>query len=134
MIELYLDGGVPPGEGRTLEAFQILVGPRRIILGIFYDLFQKIIFESEKEGRALIKRLQIATAQKELEIHLLNEHSRESDIPALLKTLENGFDAGLMSDAGIPCVADPVEFDKSPNTSLVPPENAMLPLFVSPVP
>jgi len=65
------------------------------------------IVESEKEGRALIKRLQIITPQSELRLWLLNEHSDEKSVHHLLEALKDGHDAGLMSDAGLPCVADP---------------------------
>jgi 16S rRNA (cytidine1402-2'-O)-methyltransferase len=65
------------------------------------------IVETEKDARALIKRLQIATPQNELQLFLWNEHSNKSDVSDLLKALENGMDAGIITDAGLPCVADP---------------------------
>jgi len=42
-----------------------------------------------------------------IEIQTYNEHSKESDIPALLGPLRKGIDVGLVSEAGVPCVADP---------------------------
>lgn len=68
---------------------------------------QHFIMESEKAGRALIKRLQIKTPQNDIHIGLCNEHTNHAAIKTLLKPLSEGFDMGLMSDAGIPCVADP---------------------------
>jgi 16S rRNA (cytidine1402-2'-O)-methyltransferase len=41
------------------------------------------------------------------EIYLLNEHTRKSEIPALLENLVAGENVGLMSDAGCPGIADP---------------------------
>jgi 16S rRNA (cytidine1402-2'-O)-methyltransferase len=65
------------------------------------------IVETEKDARALIKRLQIATPQNELQLFLWNEHSNKSEVSHLLKALENGMDAGIITDAGLPCIADP---------------------------
>ncbi len=63
--------------------------------------------ESEKEARALIKKLQLATPQNDLQIFILNEHTESKTYSELLKALENEQDAGIISDAGLPCVADP---------------------------
>jgi 16S rRNA (cytidine1402-2'-O)-methyltransferase len=64
------------------------------------------VVENEKEARALIKKLRIKHSQQEIQIWLLNEHTNPQEIPGLLKALE-GNDAGIISDAGLPCVADP---------------------------
>ncbi len=65
------------------------------------------VFESEKAGRALIKKLAIDTPQNEVLIELWNEHSDKNQAAKLLAPLMQGYDVGLASDAGIPCVADP---------------------------
>lgn len=67
---------------------------------------KNFVVENEKQARALIKRLQLENAQSELHIWLLNEHTNPNEVPALLKALEGG-DAGIISDAGLPCIADP---------------------------
>ncbi|MCE2741741.1 MAG: SAM-dependent methyltransferase [Sphingobacteriales bacterium] len=67
---------------------------------------KNFVVENEKQARALIKRLQLAHPQNELHIFLLNEHTNAIEIPKLLQALENN-DAGIISDAGLPCVADP---------------------------
>lgn len=68
---------------------------------------KNFVVESEKEARALIKKLQLATPQNELQIFILNEHTETKSYHQLLKALENEQDAGIISDAGLPCVADP---------------------------
>lgn len=68
---------------------------------------KNFVVESEKEARALIKKLQLATPQNDLQIFILNEHTETKTYSELLKALENEQDAGIISDAGIPCVADP---------------------------
>ena len=68
---------------------------------------KNFVVESEKEARALIKKLQLATPQNDLQIFILNEHTESKTYFELLKALENEQDAGIISDAGLPCVADP---------------------------
>jgi 16S rRNA (cytidine1402-2'-O)-methyltransferase len=68
---------------------------------------KNFIVETEKDGRALIKKLNIATPQNELQIFLWNEHSNKNETQFLLKMLENKNDAGIITDAGLPCIADP---------------------------
>jgi 16S rRNA (cytidine1402-2'-O)-methyltransferase len=64
------------------------------------------VVENEKQARALIKRINIAHPQAELRFWLLNEHTKDHEISGLLAALENA-DAGIISDAGLPCIADP---------------------------
>jgi 16S rRNA (cytidine1402-2'-O)-methyltransferase len=65
------------------------------------------IVETEKDARALIKRLKIAAPQNELQLRLWNEHSNRNEASQLLSLLENNTDAAIITDAGLPCVADP---------------------------
>lgn len=81
------------------------------------------VVENEKEARALIKRLNLEHPQSELEILILNEHTRPQEVPALLQILK-GHDAGIISDAGLPCVADPgsalVSLAQTKNIEVIP--------------
>lgn len=43
----------------------------------------------------------------ELELHELNEHTEAAQIASLLKLFEGGRNVGLLSEAGLPAVADP---------------------------
>lgn len=38
---------------------------------------------------------------------ILDEHTPDNEIPGLLDNLVNGQDVGLMSESGLPCIADP---------------------------
>lgn len=38
---------------------------------------------------------------------VLNEHTRDNELDAFLEPLLEGHDAGIMSEAGLPCLADP---------------------------
>ena len=44
---------------------------------------------------------------RELNLNMLNEHTADKDVAALLTPLLAGKDVGLMSDAGCPGIADP---------------------------
>lgn len=64
------------------------------------------IVEQEKPARALIRKLQLETPQSELYLRLWNEHSTPEDLGFAVEMFAQG-DVGLITDAGIPCVADP---------------------------
>ncbi len=66
----------------------------------------KFIAEDARNARRFLKLCAYPDISK-AEIQLLNEHSREGDLPALLKDLLEGHSVGLMSDAGCPGIADP---------------------------
>ncbi|MBP9187504.1 MAG: SAM-dependent methyltransferase [Bacteroidia bacterium] len=65
------------------------------------------IVENEKIARALIKKLQLSSTQQELTIILWNEHSKPEDMPEIVDLLKLGVDVGIITDAGLPCIADP---------------------------
>lgn len=68
------------------------------------DIF---IVESEKSARHFLSTIKTLKPVRELSLNLLNEHTDDKDVSALLKPLLAGQDVGLMSDAGCPGVADP---------------------------
>ena len=65
------------------------------------------VAENARSARAVLKRLPLATTLQQLEISELSEHTREADLPALLAPVLAGRDAGVLSEAGCPAVADP---------------------------
>jgi 16S rRNA (cytidine1402-2'-O)-methyltransferase len=65
------------------------------------------IAENAKSARAFLKSIHHPVALQQLRIQLLNEHTPERDMDALLAPLLAGEDCGLMSEAGCPAVADP---------------------------
>ncbi|KAB2916249.1 MAG: SAM-dependent methyltransferase [Bacteroidetes bacterium] len=67
----------------------------------------EFIVENEKNARACLKGLQISTPQNQLTIHVLDKHNPQHSINTYLKNAEGGGSIGLLSDAGVPCVADP---------------------------
>jgi 16S rRNA (cytidine1402-2'-O)-methyltransferase len=68
---------------------------------------ENFVVESEKSARQFLSAIKTAKPVRELTLNLLNEHTLDKDIAALLAPLLAGKDVGLMSDAGCPGVADP---------------------------
>jgi 16S rRNA (cytidine1402-2'-O)-methyltransferase len=67
------------------------------------------VVEDLRTARRYISRLKIDTPIDELNFSLLNEHTDVKAIFALLSPVLQGHDLGLLSDAGMPCIADPGE-------------------------
>ncbi len=66
------------------------------------------IVESEKSARKFLKLAGIERPQSELVFHDYGKHARERfDYARAFRSLEEGNDVGLMSDAGSPAIADP---------------------------
>lgn len=66
-----------------------------------------LIAESEMEGRRYLKRFETKKPAMEIPIALFNEHTPDQDIDFLLEPIVAGERWGLVSDAGLPCIADP---------------------------
>jgi len=69
------------------------------------------IAENAKSARAFLKLVRethpLCKAMQDIEIRELNVKTAPADIPALLAPLLTGRHAGLLSEAGVPAVADP---------------------------
>lgn len=65
------------------------------------------VVESEKSARHFLSTIKTIKPVRELNLHLLNEHTDMKVLPDLLAPLLAGQNVGLMSDAGCPAVADP---------------------------
>jgi 16S rRNA (cytidine1402-2'-O)-methyltransferase len=66
-----------------------------------------IIAESLKSARRLLKKIQFATPFESLLWQELNEHTEDQQIVEMMQPILNGKNAVLISDAGLPCIADP---------------------------
>jgi 16S rRNA (cytidine1402-2'-O)-methyltransferase len=62
-----------------------------------------LVAENQKEGRAFLKRMK--ADYRNTPIELLNKH--QHDLSALLEPIRKGETWGLISDAGLPVLADP---------------------------
>jgi 16S rRNA (cytidine1402-2'-O)-methyltransferase len=64
------------------------------------------IVEEERTARRFLKKLIPEIVIDSLSLKLLNEHSKPQDIDDYLRPCEHS-SIGLLSEAGVPCVADP---------------------------
>jgi len=99
---------------------------------------EHFVVETEKPARQFLSAIKTAKPVRELSLNLLNEHTQDKDLAALLTPLLAGHDVGLMSDAGCPGVADPgakmVELAHKKNIKVVPfvgPSSILLGLMAS---
>jgi 16S rRNA (cytidine1402-2'-O)-methyltransferase len=65
------------------------------------------IVENEKSARKTIKKLNLSTPIQELIIIPHNKKTSDENIISYMKPLIEGQSIGLLSDAGVPCIADP---------------------------
>lgn len=66
-----------------------------------------LIAESESGGRRYLGRFQTKKPAHEIPIALCNKNTKDEDIDFLLEPIVKGERWGLVSDAGLPCIADP---------------------------
>lgn len=66
-----------------------------------------LISESEQGGRRFLGHFDTEKAAHLIPLALLNEHTPDADLDFLLEPVLKGERWGLVSDAGVPCVADP---------------------------
>ena len=65
------------------------------------------IVEHEKDARRFIKSIASDKKQSELKIQEINKFTHPEEIPSMINPCLEGFDVGVISDAGCPGIADP---------------------------
>jgi len=89
-----------------------------------YASLDSFVVESERSALRLLSRYKDAKSMARLKLRVLDEHSREAELPSLLEDLERGLDCGFLSEAGMPCIADPgaafVALARAKGTRIIP--------------
>ncbi len=65
------------------------------------------IVEDIRTTRRYLSKIRVLTPIDQIDFQLLNEHTKQTEIEILLNPILNGIDVGLLSEAGLPAVADP---------------------------
>ncbi|MDY7393736.1 SAM-dependent methyltransferase [Aureibaculum sp. 2210JD6-5] len=82
------------------------------------------IVENEKSARRFIKKISPRKSQPNLTIYLLDKFTNDLEIQHYLDVCMDGVNVGLLSEAGVPAVADPgssiVQLAHQKNISVVP--------------
>lgn len=84
--------------------------PDAVIPGAVLDRARSLddfIAEDPKSARAFLKRIGTTRPLQGIRVARLDHNTRASEIASLLEPVLAGRDAGLLSDAGLPAVADP---------------------------
>jgi len=112
---------------------------------ILPDIVKKVIqqltyfiVENEKTARRFIKEICPDKKQSELVIYQLDKHNKSAFLSEYIQPLLQGKDVGLLSEAGLPAIADPgslvvnlVHKNQIPVKPLVGPSSLMLALMAS---
>jgi 16S rRNA (cytidine1402-2'-O)-methyltransferase len=96
---LYL---IPTGLGSSAAGNLLAPCTLEAARGLHY-----FIAENAKTARAFLKDIAHPQPVQSLRIEVLDEHTPPARAAALLEPVEAGTDAGLISEAGCPAVADP---------------------------
>lgn len=84
--------------------------PEVVIPAPTLELLQRIgcyVVEEVRTARRYLSRAGLKGHIQELEFHELNEHTSAAEVERLVALFEDGRDVGLISEAGLPAVADP---------------------------
>ena len=65
------------------------------------------IVEELRTARRFLRKAGYSADFNDVDFHVLNEHTKENEAVHYLDGIEEGKDVGLLSEAGLPCVADP---------------------------
>ena len=68
---------------------------------------RRYVVEEVRTARRYLSRAGLKGRIAELEFHELNEHTTPQEVEALATLFDDGQDVGLISEAGLPAVADP---------------------------
>ena len=84
--------------------------PTEVIPGPTLELLKRIstyVVEEARTVRRYLSRAGLKGHIEELRMVELNEHSTSEEVEAMLSLFDDGCDVGLISEAGLPAVADP---------------------------
>jgi 16S rRNA (cytidine1402-2'-O)-methyltransferase len=77
------------------------------LLSATVSRMEHFIVEEIKSARRLLRQMGVTRPLEELDFRMLNEHTRSQEVNSIIEPLLQGHDMGLVSEAGVPCVADP---------------------------
>lgn len=67
----------------------------------------EFIVEEERTARRFLKSTGYTRSLDKVILHVFNEHTKKFDVTEFLRSLFEGKNIGLLSEAGCPCIADP---------------------------
>jgi 16S rRNA (cytidine1402-2'-O)-methyltransferase len=113
----------------------------RVIPSYNVEIINKIdtfIVEEVRTARRFLKKAGIIKPIDDLTFLILNEHTKFEEILNYLEVIDNGNNIGLLSEAGVPCIADPgadiVKIAQEKNIDIIPlvgPSSILMSLMAS---
>jgi 16S rRNA (cytidine1402-2'-O)-methyltransferase len=97
---LYL---IPTTLGDTAETADVLP----IKIHTIINQIDEYIVENEKSARHYLKKMGIQKPLQGIRLHPLNQHTPSQEMAGYLKSLSEGRNIGIISEAGCPGIADP---------------------------
>jgi 16S rRNA (cytidine1402-2'-O)-methyltransferase len=88
------------GENEPLEVMPISV--KKVV-----EELDSFIVENEKSARRFIKKLTPKKSQPDLKIMLVDKYASSLEVQQYLDICKEGVSVGLLSEAGVPAIADP---------------------------
>jgi 16S rRNA (cytidine1402-2'-O)-methyltransferase len=67
----------------------------------------EFIVENARSARRFLRSTGYTKDFDEVTFHILDKHTPEENIPGFINAIKKGKAVGLLSEAGVPCVADP---------------------------
>lgn len=96
------------------------------------------IVENVRTARRFLRKIGYSTDFSEVEFYELNKHTLQEDIPNFIQACKEGNDMAIISESGLPCIADPgnlvVEIAHQQGITIVPlvgPSSLMMALMAS---
>ncbi|KKP63567.1 MAG: hypothetical protein UR61_C0067G0003 [candidate division WS6 bacterium GW2011_GWE1_34_7] len=81
-----------------------------VLLPPYLDIVKTLeifVVEKAKTARQHLSSVELSKKIQDIQMFELNEHTKVYEIEEMLKPLLEGKDMGLMSEAGVPSIADP---------------------------
>ena len=79
--------------------------PAPVLAGL--SRFRTFVVEEIRTARRFLSKAGLKGKIEDLEFHELNEHTQDAQIESYLELFDGGNDVALISEAGLPAVADP---------------------------
>jgi len=84
--------------------------PEKVLPQFNFEIISEInefIVENARSARRFLRRIGYNKNFDEVTFHILDKHTPEESIPGFINSIKKGKAMGLLSEAGVPCVADP---------------------------
>ena len=115
--------------------------PANVLPGLNFEIISELdefIVENVRSARRFLRSAGFTRNFDKITFHILDKHTTSVEIPDFINSIKQGKPVGLLSEAGVPCIADPgsevvkiCQSLKIPIIPLVGPSSILLALMAS---